>query len=79
MQSKIYNKVQFGQALNPVKNVAKVSSINDISDLQDIFKKKSISLRNYGTMVVWIMILSDTYQVWRKYQDRDKSIVYTCK
>ena len=39
MQSKINNEVQFGQALNPLKNVAKVSSIDNTSDLQDVFTK----------------------------------------
>ena len=33
MQSKINNEVQFGQALNPLKNVIKVSSIDNTSDL----------------------------------------------
>ena len=37
MQGKINNKVQFGQALNPLKNVAKVSSIDNTLDLQDVF------------------------------------------
>ena len=29
MRSKIYNEVQFGQALNPLKNVAKVLSVDN--------------------------------------------------
>ena len=39
MQSRINNEVQFGQALNPLKNVAQVSSIDNTSDLQDVFTK----------------------------------------
>ena len=39
MQSKINSKVQFGQALNPLKNLAKVSSIGNTSELQDVFTK----------------------------------------
>ena len=39
MQSKIDNQVQFGQTLNPLKYVAKVSSIDNTSDLQDVFTK----------------------------------------
>ena len=39
MQSKINNKVQIGQALNPLKNAAKLSSINNTSDLKDVFTK----------------------------------------
>ena len=39
MQSKTNNEVQFGGASNPVKNVAKVSSIDNKSDLQDVFTK----------------------------------------
>ena len=38
-QSKINNEVQFGQALNPLKNVAEVSSIDNTSDLQNVFTK----------------------------------------
>ena len=59
MQSKINNEVQFGQAVNSLKNVAKVSINDNTSDLQDVFKK-SISLRNYR-MVAWSMTLSDTF------------------
>ena len=59
MQSKINNEVQFGQAVNSLKNVAKVSINDNTSDLQDVFKK-SISLRNYRMMVAWSMTLSDT-------------------
>ena len=39
MQSKINKEVQFGQSLNPVRNVAKVSSIDNTSDLQDVLTK----------------------------------------
>ena len=39
MQSKIDNEVQFSQAMNPLKNVAKVSSMDNTSDLQDVFTK----------------------------------------
>ena len=39
MQSKIDNQVQFGQTLNPLKNIVKVSSIDNTSDLQDVFTK----------------------------------------
>ena len=37
IQSKINNEVQFGQAQNPLKNVAKVSSVDNTSELQDVF------------------------------------------
>ena len=60
MQSKINNEVQFGQAVNSLKNVAKVSINDNTSDLQDVFKK-SISLRNHRMMVAWSMTLSDTF------------------
>ena len=39
MQSKINKEVQFGQSLNPVRNVATVSSIDNTSDLQDVLTK----------------------------------------
>ena len=39
MESKINNVVQIGQALSPLKNVAKVSNIDKKSDLQDVFTK----------------------------------------
>ena len=39
MQSKKNNEVQFGQALSQLKNAAKVLSINNTSDLQDVFTK----------------------------------------
>ena len=35
MESEINNKVQFGHVLDPLKNVAKVSTINNTSNLQD--------------------------------------------
>ena len=52
MQSKINNEVQFGQALNPLKNVIKVSSIDNTSDLQDVFTKinKLMKLWDDGSM-----------------------------
>ena len=78
MQSKIDNEVQFSQAMNPLKNVAKVSSMDNTSDLKDVFTK-IISLRNYGTMVTWTMTLSDIFQVGQKYQGRCKFIVCTHK
>ena len=34
-----------------------------------MYLHKLISLRNYGTMAAWTMILSDTFQVWQKHQD----------
>ena len=76
MQSKINNEVQFFQALNLLKSVAKVSSIDNASDVQDVLTKL-IRLRNYGMMTAWTMILSDIFQVWQKYQDRGKSVAYT--
>ena len=76
MQSKKNNEVQFGQALNLLKNVAKVSSIDKTSDLKDVLTKL-IRLRNYGMMTAWTMILSVTFQLWQKYQDRGKSLAYT--
>ena len=39
MQSKINSEAQFGQALNPLKNVAKVLSIDNTSDLQHVLTK----------------------------------------
>ena len=65
MQGKINNKVQFGQTLNPPKNVAKVSNINNTSDLQDAFTKidKLNKLWDDGSMD----------------DNKDKSIVYTYK
>ena len=42
MQSKINNKLQFGQALNPLKSVAKVSCVDNTSDRKDIFTKIDI-------------------------------------
>ena len=38
-QSKIHNELQFAQVLNPLKNVAKVSSVDNTSDLKDVFTK----------------------------------------
>ena len=39
MQSKINKEIQFGQALNSLKNKAKVSRIDNTSDLQNVFTK----------------------------------------
>ena len=39
MKSKINNEVQFGQSLNPLDNVVKVSSIDNSPDLKDVFTK----------------------------------------
>ena len=39
MRSKIDNEVQISQALNLLKNVAKVSSVDNTSDLKDVFTK----------------------------------------
>ena len=39
MQSKIDNEVQFARSLNTLKNVAKVSSVDNRSDLKDVFTK----------------------------------------
>ena len=66
MQSKINNEVQFGQALNPLKNVIKVSSIDNTSDLQDAFTKinKLKKLWDDGSMTT---TLSDIFHVCRKY------------
>ena len=74
MQSKIKNEVQFGQALNPLNNVAKVSSIDNLSDLKDVFTK-STSLKNCGMMGLWILALSGTFLVWQKYLGKVKSLV----
>ena len=60
MQSKINNKVQLGQALNPLKNVAKVSSIDNTSNLQDVFTKidKLKKLWDDGSI--------DIFHAWQK-------------
>ena len=52
MQSKINNEAQFGQALNPFNNVVKVSRIDNLSDLKDVFTKtdKLKKLCDDGTM-----------------------------
>ena len=78
MQSKIDNQVQFGQTLNPLKYVAKVSSIDNTSDLQDVFTKidKLQKLWDDDSMDY---CLSDTFQVWQKYQGRGKSITWIHK
>ena len=39
LQSKINNDVHLGQSLNPLNDVAKVSSVDNSSDLQDDFTK----------------------------------------
>ena len=39
MRSKINNKVKFGQALNPLNDVAKVSSVDNSSDLKEVSTK----------------------------------------
>ena len=39
MQSKIHYDIKFTQALNPLKNVAKVSNVNSTLDLKDDFTK----------------------------------------
>ena len=39
MLSKIIKEEQFGQALNPLKKVAKVTSVNNTSGLQDVLTK----------------------------------------
>ena len=39
MQSKINNKVQFGQALNPLNDVAKILIVDNSSDLKDVSTK----------------------------------------
>ena len=78
MHSKINNEVQFGQALNPLKSIAKVWSIDNASDLQDVFIKidKLKKLWNNGNM---------DYDLIRylpgmaKCQDRGNSIPYTRK
>ena len=70
--TKINNKVQFGQALNPLKNVAKVSSIDNTSALQDVFTKidKFKKLWDDGSM---------DYDRIRYFQGRGKSIKCTRK
>ena len=52
MQSKINNKVQFGQAFNPLNNVVKVWTVDNSSDLKDVFTKidKLKKLWDNGTM-----------------------------
>ena len=39
MQSKINKDVQLGQSLNPLNDVAKVSSVDNSFDLKDVFTK----------------------------------------
>ena len=39
MQSKINNNVRLGQPLNLLNDVVKVSSVDNSSDLQDVFTK----------------------------------------
>ena len=39
MQSKINNNVRLGQPLNLLNDVVKVSSVDNLSDLQDVFTK----------------------------------------
>ena len=52
MQSKINNKGKFGQALNPLNDVAKVSSVDNSSDLKDVSTKtdRLKKLLDDGTM-----------------------------
>ena len=39
MKSKINNNIQLGQSLNPLNDVVKVPSVDNSSDLKDIFTK----------------------------------------
>ena len=39
MQREISNKVQLGENLNPLKDIIKISAIDNTSDLKDVFKK----------------------------------------
>ena len=39
MQRKISTKVQLGENLNPLKDIIKISAIDNTSDLKDVFKK----------------------------------------
>ena len=39
MQSKINNEIQLGQDLTPIKNAVKVASLDNTSDLLDVFTK----------------------------------------
>ena len=39
MQSKINKDVHLGQSLNPFNDIAKVSSVDNSSDIQDVFTK----------------------------------------
>lgn len=39
LQNKINNDVSLGQSLNPPNDVAKPSSVDNSSDLQDVFTK----------------------------------------
>ena len=52
MESKINNGVQLGQSLNPLNGVAKVSRIDNSSDLIDVFTKtdKLGKLWKHGSM-----------------------------
>lgn len=72
MESEINNKVQFGHVLDPLKNVAKVSTINNTSNLQDVFAKID-KLKKLCD--AWIITSSDSFQVWKKYQHKGKSIL----
>ena len=47
MHCKVNNRVQFGLALNPSNNVAKASSVNNATYLQDVFPK-IVKLRKLG-------------------------------
>ena len=52
MQNKINNDVLLGQSLNPLSDVVKVLSVDNLSDLQDAFTKidKLKKLWDDGTM-----------------------------
>ena len=39
MQSKINNDVHLGQSLNPLNDIVEISSVDNWSDLQDVFTK----------------------------------------
>ena len=78
MQSKINNDVQFGQSLNPLNDVVKVSSVFNSSDLKDTFTKtdKLCKLWKDGSMD---FDLSRFCQECQRYFDKVKFIMRSLK
>ena len=79
MQSKINNEVQFGQALNPLKNLAKVSSIDKSSDLQDAFTKIDNIKKLWDDGSMDYDLIRYLPGMVKKYQYKGKSIACTHK